>query len=79
LGSRISTGDRLFFAPFVAAGWSGGGIANGVGIPSDGVRPVAGIAVEWFHSLLRAEFGVSLRDGSFGAILDVSRDLWPIL
>jgi len=79
LGSRVSTGDRIFVAPFVAAGWSGGSIAAGVGLPSDGIRPVAGVALEWFHSLLRAEFGMSLRDGSFGVILDVNRDLWPIL
>ena len=76
---RVSTGNRMFLAPFVAAGWSGGSIVNGVGIPSDGVRPVVGVAVEWFHSLLRAEFGMSLRDRRFGAVLDVSRDLWPIL
>ena len=75
----MSTGDRIFVAPFVAAGWSGGSIAAGVGSPSDGIRPVAGVALEWFHSLLRAEFGMSLRDGSFGVILDVNRDLWPIL
>ncbi len=79
LGSRVSTGDRIFVAPFVAAGWSGGSIAGGVGSPSDGIRPVAGVALEWFHSLLRAEFGMSLRDGSLGVILDVNRDLWPIL
>jgi hypothetical protein len=79
LGSRVSTGGRMFLAPFVSAGWSGGSVLNGLGGPSDGVRPVVGLAVEWFHSLLRAEFGMSLRDGRFGAIFDVSRDLWPIL
>jgi hypothetical protein len=79
LGSRVSTGDRIFVAPFLAAGWSGGATPGGVGIPSDGIRPVVGVAVEWFHSLLRAEFGMSLRNRSLGAILDVSRDLWPIL
>ena len=79
LGSRVSTGNRVFLVPFVVAGWSGGTIADGVGSPSDGVRPVVGVAVEWFHSLLKAEFGFSLRDKRFGAIMDVSRDLWPIL
>ena len=79
LGARISTGDRIFVVPFVAAGWSGGSILNGVGLPSDGIRPVVGMAVEWFHSLLRADLSMSLRDRRFGVVLDVSRDLWPIL
>jgi len=79
LGARVSTGDRIFVAPFLAAGWSGGAIANGVGMSSGGVRPVLGIALEWFHRLLRADFAMSLREKRFGAIVDVSRDLWPIL
>jgi hypothetical protein len=79
LGARVSTGDRIFVIPFVTAGWSGGGIVDGVGLPSGGVRPVIGTAVEWFHRLLRADFAMSLRDRRFGVTLDVSRDLWPIL
>lgn len=79
LGSRVSSGDRIFVVPFVAAGWVGGDIGNGVGLPSDGVRPVIGMAFEWFHSLLRTELGMSLRSGRIGLAVDVSRDLWPIL
>jgi hypothetical protein len=79
LGARVSTGDRIFVVPFVAAGWSGGAITNGVGLSSDGIQPVVGIAVEWFHNLMRADFGMSLRERRFGVIIDVSRDLWPIL
>jgi len=79
LGPRVSTGDRIYVIPFVAAGWTGGSVTNGVGVPSLGVRPEAGVAVEWFHTLLRLDFGVGLRDGSIGVAVDVSRDLWPIL
>ena len=79
MGARVSTGDRIFVIPFVAAGWTGGGIANDVGSPSDGIRPVVGAAFEWFHSLLRVDFAMSLRDERFGVVFDVSRDLWPIL
>lgn len=79
MGARVSTGDRIFVIPFIAAGWTGGGIANGVGLPSGGIRPVVGTAFEWFHSLLRVDFALSLRDERFGVVFDVSRDLWPIL
>ena len=79
MGARVSTGDRIFVIPFVAAGWTGGGIANGVGLLSGGIRPVVGTAFEWFHSLLRVDFAMSLRDERFGVVFDVSRDLWPIL
>jgi hypothetical protein len=65
--------------PFLAAGWSGGPVNDGLGMSSDGVRPVVGMAFEWFHNLLRVDFGVSLRAPRFGVIVDVSRDLWPIL
>ncbi len=79
LGGRISSGDRLFLIPFVEAGWTGGDILNGIGEGSGGVRPVAGVAMEWFHSLVRVDVGMSLRDRRFGASVDVSRGLWPIL
>ena len=79
MGARVSTGDRIFVIPFVAAGWTGGSIQNGVGLASEGVRPIVGAALEWFHSLLRLEIALSLRDNSFGVTFDVSRDLWPIL
>ncbi len=79
LGSLASTGRSLTLAPFVAAGWSDRPIPGTPWAASDGVRPVAGLAVEWFLGLLRLEGGLGLRDGTFGLTLDVSRDWWEVL
>ncbi|HET9292946.1 MAG TPA: hypothetical protein VFO06_01540 [Gemmatimonadales bacterium] len=79
LGSLASTGRSLTLAPFVAAGWSDRPIPGTPWAASDGVRPVAGLAIEWFLGLLRVEGGVGLRDGTFGLTLDVSRDWWEVL
>ncbi len=38
-----------------------------------------GVAVEWFHRLLRLEVGVNPRTGRTGLVVDLGRDLWPIL
>jgi hypothetical protein len=79
LGSFASTGTRATLAPFVALGYAGrplGGLPWGA---SDGVRPVAGLAVEWFMRLIRVELGVGLRSGEVGVTVDVNRDWWGLL
>ena len=79
LGSFASTGRRLTLAPFVSAGWTDRPLS---GLPwdgTDGVRPVAGLAVEWLMRLLRLEVGVGLRDGTVGFAVDVNRDWWGVL
>ena len=79
LGSFASTGRTMTMAPFLAAGAAGRPIE---GLPwgsSDGVRPVAGLALEWFMRLIRVEAGVGLRDGDFGVTVDVNRDWWGLL
>jgi hypothetical protein len=79
LGSFASTGRRATVAPFVALGYAGRPI---VGLPwtdTDGVRPVAGFAVEWLMRLIRLEVGIGLRDGDVGVTLDVNRDWWGLL
>jgi hypothetical protein len=79
LGSFATTGRSLTVAPFLAAGYATRAYD---GLPwgeSDGVRPVAGLALEWFMRLLRVEAGVGLRDGQFGLTVDVSRDWWSVL
>ncbi len=79
LGSFATTGRTATVAPFLAAGYADRPFD---GLPwgdSDGVRPVAGIALEWFMRLLRVEAGVSLRDGRVGVTVDVSRDWWEVL
>jgi hypothetical protein len=79
LGSFASTGRRLTVAPFVALGAAGRPLGNVPWGSSDGVRPVAGIALEWFMRLLRVEAGIGLRTGDFGLTVDVNRDWWGLL
>jgi hypothetical protein len=79
LGPFVTTGRRAVIAPYLAAGWAGGGVSAVPWQPSAGVRPVVGMAAEWFHSFLRVELGVSLRTGDVGATVGVSSDLWGIL
>lgn len=79
LGTFASTGNRLVVAPFVAAAWSGDPVAGTPWGSTEGVRPVAGIAVEWFMRMVRIEAGVGLRDGGFGLTVDIHRDWWPLL
>ena len=79
LGSFASTGRRFTVAPFVALGASGRSITGLPWAASDGVRPVAGVALEWFMRLLRVEAGIGLRTGDFGLTVDINRDWWGLL
>ncbi|HWB35705.1 MAG TPA: hypothetical protein VHA75_06750, partial [Rugosimonospora sp.] len=79
LGSFASTGHRVIVAPFVAAGWADRPLASMPWTGSDGLRPVAGIAIEWFMQLLRLEAGLGLRTGKLGVTVDFNRDWWSIL
>jgi hypothetical protein len=79
LGPFVTTGRQIVLAPFVGVGWAGGTVENVDWIPSEGVRPVVGLGLEWFHRFFRADIGVSLRDGDVGLVVDVTRDLWGIL
>jgi hypothetical protein len=79
LGSFASTGRRMTVAPFLAAGYTARPL---IGLPWDrtaGVRPVAGVALEWFMRLIRIEAGVGLRDGHVGITVDINRDWWGLL
>ena len=79
LGSLAGTGRTATAVPFVAAGWAGGFVAGAPGGPSDGVRPVVGLGIEWPLDLLRLDVGVSPRTGRIGVAIDISRDFWDIL
>ena len=79
LGSFASTGNTMVLAPFAAVGWTGGSVAGGVGGPSDGARPVLGLAAELFMRLIRVEAGVALRTGEVGLTVDIGRDWWGAL
>jgi hypothetical protein len=78
LGAFVSTGRTVTIAPFVSAGLAGGEIAGLPWRATTELRPVAGVAVEWFHRLLRTEVGVSLRTGRAGVTVDLSREWWEI-
>jgi hypothetical protein len=79
VGSIITTGRDAVIAPFVAVGWLDGTVTGAPWPSTGGVLPVAGVAVEWFHQLLRAEVGVHLRTGRVGVQIDLNRALWSIL
>ena len=66
-------------APFVALGAAGRPLPRMPWAATDGVRPVAGVALEWFMRLLRVEAGIGLRTGDFGLTVDINRDWWGLL
>jgi hypothetical protein len=75
----VATGRRIVLAPFVGLGWAGGALDEVDWRPTDGVRPVVGVGLEWFHRFFRADLGVSLRTGDVSLVIDVTKDLWNIL
>ena len=79
LGSYASTGRTLTLAPFVAAGWASRPPPGMPWAGTGGIRPVAGLAAEFFMRIIRVEAGVALRGGGFGLSVDVNRDWWGIL
>jgi hypothetical protein len=79
LGSFASTGRRLVLAPFVAAGYAARSYDDLPWNATSGVRPVAGLAVEWFMGIIRVEAAVGLRDGRAGVTVDINRDWWGLL
>jgi hypothetical protein len=79
LGSFASTGRHITLAPFLSAGYTAEPLPglpwNGTG----GVRPVVGLALEWFMRLIRVEAGIGVRDGGLGVTVDINRDWWGLL
>jgi hypothetical protein len=66
-------------APFLSAGYAARPLRGLPWDSTDGVRPVAGLALEWFMRLIRVEAGIGLRDGRFGVTVDINRDWWGLL
>jgi hypothetical protein len=79
LGAFASTGRRFTLAPFIAAGWADGTVQGVPWVSGGGVRPVAGLAAEFFLHLMRVEAGVGLRTGDVEVSLDFAPPWWPIL
>ncbi len=79
LGSFASTGQTITVGPFLAAGWTSDEVANTPWDKTAGVRPVAGVAAEFFLRLFRVEAGVGLKTGEVGVMVDVNPDWWGIL
>jgi hypothetical protein len=79
LGSFASTGRVMTLAPFLAGGYTSRPYPDLPWTESGGVRPVAGLALEWFMRLVRLEAGVGLRDGDLGVTIDINRDWWGLL
>ncbi len=79
LGSFASTGHTMVLAPFVAAGWTDRAYTGLPWVRTEGIRPVAGLAAEWFMRLIRVEAGFGLRGGGFGLTIDISPDWWGLL
>ncbi len=79
LGSFASTGRTMVVAPFLAAGWASRPIPGQPWGATDGIRPVAGVALELVMRLIRVEAGVGLRAGDLGVTVDVHPEWWGIL
>ncbi len=79
LGAFVSTGRELVVAPFVRGAWLDGVVPGAPWVATGGVRPVAGVGVEWLHQLIRVEIGVDARNGRVGVVGDLHRSLWPLL
>jgi hypothetical protein len=79
LGSFASTGSRMTIAPFLAAGYAARPLESLPWSRSEGIRPVAGVALEFLMRLIRVEAGIGLSDGHVGITVDVNRDWWGLL
>ncbi len=79
LGPFASTGSQLHAGPFVALGATAAPLDGAPWSGSEGLRPVFGVAAEWFHRLLRVEAGMSPDRKQLRLVVDVRRDLWGIL
>ncbi len=79
MGAFVSTGRDLILAPFLRGAWLDGQVGGAPWATSDGIRPIAGLGMEWLHQLIRVELGVDARTGRVGLLADLHRSLWPLL
>jgi hypothetical protein len=66
-------------SPFLVAGAVGGPLPGLSWGPTDGVRPVVGVASELLFRTVRIELGWAPRSGGWGVTFDASPLWWPIL
>ena len=74
-----ATSGAVTVAPFLTAGYVAGRVAGAPWVGTGGVEPFGGVAIEWLDHLVRVEVGAGLGTGRIGALVDLHRDLWPIL
>lgn len=79
LGTYGGTGRTATLAPWVAAGWTGGRVADHPAPVSRGPDAAVGLGLSLFHDLLRLDVGLGLGSGDVRGALDVSRLFWDIL
>ena len=79
LESFFTTGREIYIGAFVSIGGAGGQVPGVPWVPTSGSRETAGVTVEALYRLLRVEVAWSLREGTAGLTVDLSRALWAIL
>ena len=79
MGAFVSTGRDVVVTPFVRGAWLEGTVPGAPWASTGGLRPLAGLGVEWFHQLVRVEVGVDARSGKLGLLADLHHSLWPLL
>jgi len=79
LGDFASTGRSAIVAPFLSAGWAGGGVQGVTWAATEEPRLTTGVALELFYRLVRIEGGVSLQTGDVGVTFDIGRVWWGML
>lgn len=79
LGAFVSSGRAAIVAPFLRAAWLEGTVPGSPWSGTNGVRPLAGLGLEWPRQLLRVEVGFDVRTGRRAVTVDLNRSLWPLL
>ena len=79
LGSFPRIRPEVRVGPFVALGVAGGQLDGVTWLPSGGLRPVGGLAMEGLFGLVRLEVGYDPRHGRIGVQGDLATAWWSIL
>jgi hypothetical protein len=78
LGPYARSPGGVTVAPFAAAGWAGGPVAEVPWRPVSGTRLTVGLGLEWL-GLLRFDAGYGVESRRIRFAFDVTRDFWDVL